>query len=289
MTRAIFLIFAAFCIFPNIRGQTVAPNFEVPPTNPKAVVQQKLAATDIDVVYSRPSVKGRTIFGELVPYDEVWRTGSDASTKISFSTPVMINGQPLDSGTYELFTIPGLSNWTVIFQTNNSQWGSYSYNQSNDVMRTKVKPEIQGDITESFTIGFENVTANDLTLAISWEDVKVPVPISVDLKETVVPQIEALLKQEEGRKPFFLAAMFYFENDLDINRAAELMAKALEQNPNHLGMLYRQALILEKKGEIREAIEASELSLKLAKTNAPPELRDEYMKLNESLLLRLRE
>lgn len=260
--------------------------FTVPTTNPHATIQQRLAATDIKVMYNRPSVKGRNIFGGLVPYDQVWRTGSDASTKISFSTPVTINGKEIHAGTYELFTIPGKEEWTVILQQNRSQWGSYSYTKEFDVVRTRVTPLTLKDHVETFTIGFDPVTSNSAILTISWDNIKVPVQIVVDLKKTVLPQLEASLLKE-GRKPYFTAAMFYFENNLDIDRAAELMALAIKDNPKHIGMLYRQALILRKKGAIEEAIEASELSLEQAKL-AKEELRKEYIRLNTALLEKLK-
>ena len=260
--------------------------FEVPATNSPAKVQQRVAATDVEVKYNRPNMKGRKIFGELVPYDKVWRTGSDASTKISFSTPVSLNGHALDSGTYELFTIPGKTEWTIILQQNKSQWGSYSYKLEQDVLRFSAKPQTLSQGVETFTINFNNITSNSAELSLSWEKTKVPIQISVDLKKTVIPKLEASLQNDE-RKPYFRASMFYFENDLDINRAAELMELAIKDNPNHLGMLYRQALILEKKGDKKGAIEASEKSLKLAQS-AGEELKTEYVKLNSALLTRLK-
>jgi hypothetical protein len=135
---------------------------------------------------------------------------------------------------------------------------------------------------ETFTISFDNVTSNSAELSITWENTRVPIPITVDLKKTVLPKLEASLSNHE-RKPYFRAAMFYFENDLDINRAAELIGLAIKENPKHLGMLYRQALILEKKGDKKGAIEASKKSLKETQS-APPELKAEYVKLNTTLL-----
>lgn len=267
-------------------GVLKAQSFEVPPTNSHSKISQRVAATDIEVEYNRPNRRGRTIFGGLVPYGQVWRTGSDASTKLYFSTPVFLNNQPLDSGTYELFTIPGGQEWSVILQKNQSQWGSYAYNAENDVLSLVVTPQRIEPLVETFTIGFDNVTSNSAQLSIEWEHTKVPIQISVDLEVTVLPKLEASLKKE-GRKPYFRAAMFYFENGLDINRAAELMALAIAENPNHLGMLYRQGLILEKKGDVNGAITASEKSLQLA-LSAGKELKEEYTKLNKELLRRLR-
>ena len=284
MCTKIFNILLAFIAVQVCDAQQT--QFEVPATNSPAKIQQRVAATNIEVVYNRPNMKGRKIFGELVPYGQVWRTGSDASTKIYFSTPVVLNGNDLDSGRYELFTIPGKTEWTIIFQKNKSQWGSYSYKQENDALRLKVKSGTPGQPVETFTFSFENITSKSAELAISWEKTKVLVPITIDLAKTVIPQIEASILNEV-RKPYFRAAMFYYENDLDINRAAELMQLAVNENPNQLGMRYRYALILEKKGDKKAAIEASEKSLQLAQS-AADELKNEYIKLNTALLKRLK-
>ena len=268
-------------------GQTPSSTFEVPTTNPRAMVRQRVAATDIEVKYSRPSVRGRTIFGALVPYGKVWRTGADAATKISFSTPVTLDGRAIEAGAYELFTIPGEREWVVILQPDRSQWGSYSYDPARDAARITARPVALGDPVQTLTISLDDLTTSAATLNISWDRIRVPVRIAVDVRTTVVPQLEAALRAE-GRRPYFQAAMFYFENDLDIDRAAELMALAVEANPTHIGMLYRQALILERKGDRAGAIAAAERSLAGA-ASAAPELRDEYTRLNAALLARLRQ
>ncbi len=284
------LFFLLISIFIVVIGTAYAQDhkssFKIPATNPSSTIEQQVAATSIVVNYNRPSVKNRSIFGDLVPYDKVWRTGSDASTKITFSTPVIVNGNKIKSGTYEVYTIPGKKEWELILQKNKSQWGSYRYKAENDVIRVSTPPIKLKENVETFTISFEQVSSKSVKLSIAWEQTKVYADIEVDLAETVIPELEALLKKD-GRKPYFKASMFYFENDLDINRANDLMKLALEQSPDHLGMLYRHALILEKKGDLKEAIEASELSLKLAK-EVPGELKEEYIKLNTALLARLR-
>ena len=280
LTAAMLLLFT----WPGVRAQS-AQAFEVPTTNPAAMIEQRVAATTITVSYHRPTVQGRIIFGALVPYGEVWRTGADAATRISFSTPVEIMGTEVDSGTYELFTIPGKSEWVVILQKSSGQWGSYAYNPEHDLARFHVTPDVLHEQVESFTISIDDVRASSAILHLSWDLVRVPLRIEIDLQKTVVPQIEAALASAE-RKPYFRAAMFYYENDLDIDRAAELMQKALEANPDHIGMRYRQALILEKKGDFAGARQAAELSLAGA-MEAGPELKREYTRLNTLLLERL--
>ncbi len=258
----------------------------LPTTNPRAVVQQRLAATEIEVRYHRPTKKGRQIFGALVPYGRVWRTGSDNATTIAFSTPVTFGGVAVPAGTYEIFSIPGEREWTVILHENRSQWGSYAYDSTHDVARVQVRPHTAAEVAESFTLAFETVTNSQAALVIGWDRVRVPVVLAVDVRATAVPVIEEALRTE-GRKPYFLAAMFYYENDLDIDRAAELIGLALQGAPNHIGILHRQALILAKKGDTAGAIAAAERSLAGAQSS-PPELKAEYTRLNTALLERLR-
>ena len=240
--------------------RATAEAFAVPTTNPPAVVKERVAATDIEITYHRPSVKGRTIFGALVPYGHVWRTGSDNATRISIGTPLKLNRVAVEAGTYELFTIPGEKEWTVILHQDKSQWGSYSYDAANDVARVIAKPEPLGTPIETFTIDVSDIRSSSATLNIGWERTRVPIQIDIDVRATAVPRVEAAL-QAPGRKPYFAAAMFYFENDLDIDRAAELIAQAIAQSPDHIGMLYRQALILAKKGDRAGAMAAAEKSL----------------------------
>lgn len=277
------MLLSVVCTTPYLSAQTL---FELPSTNSRAIINQQVASTHVKVEYNRPNTKGRKIFGGLVPLGKIWRTGSDASTKLYFSTPVSLNNQALDSGTYELFTIPNVQEWTIILQKSKSQWGSYSYKIENDALRFFARPEKMEKHCETFTINFENISSNSAEISLNWEKTRVPIQITIDLLKTVVPKLEESLLVE-GRKPYFKAAMFYFENNIDIQRAAELMQLAINENPNHLGMLYRQALILERTGDIDQAIEAAEKSLKLAQS-AGEELKEEYINLNTTLLKRLR-
>lgn len=280
---ALFLFVSS--ILPS-EAQSNNGNFIIPKTNSKATIVQTIAATQIEITYNRPNKRGREIFGNLVPFGKIWRTGSDEATEVYFSTPLKLAGNTIDAGRYELFTIPGEIKWEIILQKNKNQWGSYNYNVENDVARFFVTPVKANNIIETFTISIDQVGSDNGILNISWDNVVVPIELKIDLKTTVIPKLEkALLK--EGRHPYFHAAMFYFENDLDMNRASELMSLALEQNPGHIGMLYRQALILKRKGEIKEAIQAAEQSFAGAQ-NADPELKTEYSRLNTALLQELK-
>ena len=245
------------CLPASLAVAQTPPTFPVPHEARGAL--QQVAATEIEITYGRPALRGRTVFGEVVPWGQVWRTGSYAATRISFSTPVAFNGIAVDSGAYELFTIPGEREWVVILQRSRSQWGSYAYDPAHDVARVTARPTPLPERVESFTLSLDDVTSRAATLHLAWDRVRLPVRITVDLEATVVPRLEAALRAD-GRRPYFQAAMFYYENDLDLDRAAELMALALQPNPDHIGMLYRQALILERKGDRPGAIAAAKRS-----------------------------
>ncbi len=280
---SVFLCLVQF--FGAVYAQGNQDNFIIPKTNSKSNITQMVAATRIEIIYHRPNKRGRVIFGDLVPYGKIWRTGSDDATELYFSTPVKLAGQEVDSGRYELFTIPDSNQWEIILQQHKNQWGSYSYQMENDVVRFSVVPRQIQTTVETFTISVDQITTDGGILNISWDDLVVPIPLSIDLKTTVIPRLEkALLK--EGRRPYFHAAMFYFENDLNIDCAAELMSLALKEYPGHIGMLYRQALILRAKGDVEHAIRAAQQSLAGAK-EADLELRTEYTRLNSALLKEL--
>ncbi|MEZ5288379.1 MAG: DUF2911 domain-containing protein [Vicinamibacterales bacterium] len=261
------------------------PTVVFPRTNPSATITQRIGVTDVTVKYNRPSVKGRAVFGALVPYGRVWRTGSDEATTITVDTAFTLNGQPVAAGTYALFTIPGPEAWTVILDRTAAQWGSYSHRDADEVLRVSATPMRLDRPVESLTMGFDDVTAGAAVLHVTWERTRVPVTIGVDVVGLAVPRIEAAMRGTD-RKPYFLAAMFYFENGLDLDKAAAWIAAALAESPGHVGMLYRQALILEKKGDLDGARTAARQSLAGAAT-AADELKAEYTRLNATLLARL--
>jgi len=258
----------------------------VPRTNPRATITQRIGVTDVTVAYNRPAARGRRIFGGLVPHGEVWRTGSDEATTLTFSTAVAFQGHQVAAGTYELFSIPGPAQWQVILQRHKGQWGAYAYDPADDVARVTVTPETTPRRVESFTVSFDEVTTSAATLALAWESTRIPVSIQVDTVGLVVPALEAAMRAP-GRRPYFLGAMFYFENGLDLATAARWMAAALDESPGHVGMLHRQALILERLGDRDGARAAAQRSLDGA-AKSPAPLRDEYLRLNRAVLERLK-
>lgn len=149
-----------------------------PRASPNAVVGQTIGTTDVTVTYGRPSVRDRDIFGGLVPYDEVWRTGANEPTTITFSSDVMVEGQPVPAGTYALFTVPGEEVWTLVLNRDAEQWGAMDYDESQDVLRVEVSPE-SAPAAEMMTFSFDSVSESEGELVLHWDEVRVPVTISV--------------------------------------------------------------------------------------------------------------
>jgi hypothetical protein len=268
-----------------------APKIEFPATSPAATVKQRVGLTDIEINYSRPSMRGREIFGKLEPYGAVWRTGANSATKLVLSTPAKFNGTEIPAGTYALFSIPERGDWTVIVNKVSGQWGAYAYDAKNDVARIKATPVAVTQPVETFTIFFSDLAnASTATLNLMWETVRVPVKVEVDLVGTLVPQVEALMSSNEPKKPYFSAAMFYYENNQDLKKAAAWMDAAIAEQPGQMWMIYRKGLIHAKMGDKAGALAAAQESLDLVKkdTQSPQSLKDEYTRLNNALIASLK-
>lgn len=288
--RSALLFIAGSVLATGLFAQAPAPKLAFPDASPAATIKQRVGLTDIEINYNRPGMKGRVIFGGLVPYGEVWRTGANTATKISFSTDVKLNGTAIPAGTYELFTIPGQTEWTVIIHKNMSQWGAYAYDMKNDVARVTAKPTANANAMESLSLGFADLHSNSTTLFVSWEKTRVAVKLEVDVVGQLVPQIEAVMASAEPKKPYFSAAMFFYDNGLDLKKAAAWMDAAIAERPNQMWMIYRKGLILAKMGDKAGARAAAQQSLDLVKSDdkAPAALKEEYTRLNNALLASLK-
>ena len=283
--RTCVATFGGLCLATGLLAQ--APKINFPQASPASTVTQRVGLTDIQINYNRPGAKGRKVFGGLVPYDHVWRTGANTATKVSFSTPVTLNGTAIPAGTYELFTIPGATEWTVIIHKNMSQWGAYAYDAQNDVARLKAKPVALPTHVETLDISINDVRDESATLNISWEHVRVPVTITLDVKSTLVPQIEAIMSSGGEKLPYASAAMYYLENNLDLKKAAAWMDAALAAQPDAFYLVYRKALILEKMGDKAGAIATAKQSIEGAQKSPTQALKEEYLGLNQAILDRL--
>jgi hypothetical protein len=283
--RVSVAILGGLCLATSLFAQ--APKIDFPVPSPAGTVIQRVGLTDIQINYYRPGAKGRKVFGGLVPYDHVWRTGANTATKISFSTPVKLNDTAIPAGTYELFTIPGVSEWTIIIHKNMSQWGAYSYDVKNDVARIKAATVPLHDHVESLEIYVNDLRDESATLNIAWEKVRVPISLTLDVKSTLVPQIEAVMATGGDKLPYARAAMYYLENDLDLKKAAAWMDTAIAAEPGAFYLVYRKALILEKLGDRAGALATARKSFEAA-SQASGAIKDEYVGLNQAVIDRLK-
>lgn len=268
-----------------------APKLEFPRPSPTATFKQRVGVTDIEVTYSRPGVKGRQVFGganPLVPNGEVWRTGANEATKISFSTPVTFGGVSVPAGDYALFSIPGASEWTVILNRAVGQWGAYKYDAKNDIARVKAPVVKLGESVETFTIDVNSIRDTSATLNLVWADTCVAIPLQVDTVGLLVPRIEAALAGSGKISPglYDAAATFYLDNGLDLSKAAQWEAAAVAAKPDAYYLFYHQARILAKQGDKAGALAAAHKSIDLASKDEGP-AREEYLRLNNTLIASL--
>lgn len=170
-----------------------AQQMEVPLASPRAVVTQRIGLTDVTVTFHRPSVKGRKVWGGLVPFGEVWRAGADANTTIEVTSPVTVEGKPLPKGIYGLHLLPTADSCTVIFSKTYTAWGSYTYDQKEDALRVEVKPK-PAEMQEAMSFSFDDLTQTSATLTLRWDKLSIPVQIAAGLEESILPSFRAQLR-----------------------------------------------------------------------------------------------
>jgi hypothetical protein len=274
-----FLIISVLSLF-LFDNTLKAQQIRMPAPSPLARYEQRVGLTDIIITYSRPGIKDRVIFGDLVPYDKLWRTGANMATKIEFSDDVKIEGKELKAGTYAIFTIPGRDTWTVIFNSNYNQGGTGQYKESEDVLRVSVKPESMAEKMETFTIDVNDITDSGANLWFLWENTAVPVQIEVDVDDKVMADIQQALDPASDAGNYFMAATYYYNTDRDLDQALEWINKSIELGNKRFWVVHLKANILKKKGDCVEAIKAAEESKAMAKEAGS----DDYIALNDKLI-----
>lgn len=276
------ILAAGFSFMVSTSSMPAQAALEFPAASPSCTIKQRVGLTDVEITYSRPAVKSREIFGNVVPYGKVWRTGANAATKLVFSTPVKLNGNDVPAGTYALMTIPDKDEWTIIINKGSEQWGAYKYDEKSDVVRFKAKPVKMSWKLENFTIEFNPVTETSASLNLAWDEVKVPIEMKVDYVEKLHAEIEKVMASDDAKKPYFQAAAFYFNNNFDLKKALEWVDKAIAERDMFF-MVHLKAQILAKQGDKAGAIAAANHSKELA-------LKADdgaYVRLNDELLKKL--
>ena len=250
---------------------------QTPKPSPSTTLEQVVGLTEVEIEYSRPAMRGRTIMGDLVPYGSLWRTGANKNTTLSFSDPVTVGGQALAAGTYALFTRPGKSLWEVFFYTETENWGTPQEWQSKSVAAViEVPTQSQAEPVESFTISINELTNTGANIHLSWENTRVTLPLEVPTDEKTMASIKETMKGTPKAGDLYQAAVYYRESGRDLQTAKKWIGKAIEMDPGKYWMFRQQALILADLNEKEAAIKAAQSSLELAEKAG----NQDYVRLN---------
>ena len=271
----IFTIIGTLCLLMSavqVDGQIKAPQ-----PSPTSKLIQTVGLTEIKIDYSRPGLKGRKMFGGHLPYNKIWRTGANASTKITVSDDVQINDNDLPKGTYALYTIPSEDEWTIIFHKNTSHWGvgGKNYKEAEDVFRFKVPSSTMKHKLETFTIDINDIRSEGATISIMWENTKVSFNLAVDTDNKVMADIKKKMKGISG-STYYQAARYYHESSKDPDQALEWVSMAMELDGEKFWMMRLKALIYADLRKYNYAIKTAKKSSALAKEAG----NDSYVRMN---------
>ncbi len=260
---------------------SLAQQIQMPQASPSAKIIQKVGLTDVSMDYSRPSIKGRKIFGELVPYGEVWRTGANGATVMTFSTDVTVGGQNIPAGSYALYSIPGKKEWTIILSKKTELWGAIGYQQSDDQARFVVPASKTSKKYETFDIAFNNFTDNSAVVSMKWETTRVDFRIETEVDPIVMAEIQKLVIDTQTTDPalLFQAATYYFTNSKDLNQAYAWVKTSTDSDPKYW-TVHLRAKIEVALGMKTEALDSATKS----KTMAQKENNPDYVALNDRLI-----
>lgn len=280
MKKLVFSFIAMIC------ATMAYAQIQMPPASPTFEIKGTVGMAEVKVVYSRPSARGRKVAGELIPYNEVWRTGANASTKISFSQDVLLEGNPVAAGEYALYTEFTEDEATIILSKNLGWWGAIGYESKDDVLRFKVPVKHPSSMYETFTISFSDFTMNSANLNMKWEHTKAMFKIESKVDDVVMAQIKEQVIDNTPANPgiYFQAATYYYDTDRDAEMALGWVNKAIDASAQkQYWAVHLQAKLLAKLGKKAEAKSAAQESMKLAEEGGNPD----YVRLNEKLIASL--
>lgn len=274
----VFMFMAAGMLFTT----DVAAQIQTPAPSPQAQLSQKVGLTDVTITYSRPSAKDRAVFGELVPYDKVWRTGANAATTVEFSDDVVIMGKELKAGKYSMYSIPGEKKWTIIFNTNSKKWGTTENKEGEtlttvDVTSYKIQPAV-----ESFSISVDDLRNNDAALVISWANTAVKVPFSVPTAQKATASIEKAMAGPSAYE-YYAAASYYLSEGQDLKQALDWVNRSIDESNPMYYQVYTRALIFKELGMNEDAVKNATVAKELAEKAGDAH----YTRLNTNLLKEL--
>lgn len=258
---------------------SIQAQLKVPAPSPLQTVKQAFALSDITIEYSRPGAKGRVIYGDVVPFGKVWRTGANASTKITFGEDVKVEGNAVTAGTYALYTVPNKDSWEIMLYKDLTLGGNVAeYKKENEVIRFTVKPTALTEKVETFSIDVANVTASSASIELNWEKTRVAFSVVADIDSKIMKNIDNALANDT--RPYFQAASYYYDNNKDLTKASEWINKAIEANPKAFWMVMLKAKIQAKQGDKKGSSATAEQVITLAKEAQ----NDDYVKMAEKLI-----
>ena len=273
--KKILLLSAIFCY------SFISAQIKSPQPSPTATITQKVGVSNISVEYSRPGVKEREIFGGLVSYGKMWRTGANKATKITFDENCIFGGAKIKKGSYSLFTIPGKKQWTVVLNKNTEQWGVGEYDEKNQVCIIVAKVIETKDFTESFTIDFGTFKSFSAIMSLKWANTKIDIELKSLAAKEIEKQFLELLTKGPSANDYYNGAKFFADNTSEYDMALEWINTAIEKRPEAFWMQFHKARILNKMGSKKESISVAEKVISLAK-----EKKDDYgyIKRSEDLI-----
>ena len=254
-----------------------AQELKTPQLSSTQTIVQELGLGKITLVYSRPNVKSRKIFGNMEPYGVVWRTGANAATTITFTDDVIIEGNKVPAGEYGLFSIPDKDEWTVILNKTANQWGAYTYKQADDILRFKVKTINHADPLETLTMQFNYVDQTKCELELRWENISFSFHISTEVDSKIMASIDDIMNHD--KKPYFSAALYYYENNKDLSKALEWISAGEKNSPKSSFYKVWKARIQLKMGDKAGALKTAQEGVLLAKADNDAE----YQRLNQAV------
>ncbi|MEL6923252.1 MAG: DUF2911 domain-containing protein [Bacteroidota bacterium] len=271
MKKTITLVVALFAFMALSVAQ-----IQTPAASPFAKLEATAGLTKITIEYSRPGMKGRTIFGELVPYGEVWRTAANQATKITFDKDVQIAGKDLKKGSYAILTKPMADEWTVmLFEYTSGSWGAYLKDDAKLAVEVKVPAKKVSPMVESFTMSVGSLKDDSATIDIMWADTKVSIPVDLHTKKEAMASIDRVMAGPSQND--YYAAASYLHSTGDLDQAYKYIVKATDGDNPRFWQVRRKALILADMGKKTEAIAAAKVSMELAQKAG----NKDYVRMNE--------
>jgi len=240
-----------------------AQQLKVPAPSPLQTVKQAFALSDVSIEYSRPGAKGRVVYGDVVPFGKVWRTGANGATKITFGEDVKVEGNAVSAGTYALYTMPNKDSWEIMLYKDLTLGGNVAnYKKENELARFTVKTKVLNDKVENFTIDFADITSTTMNIDLNWEKTRVSLAVVADIDAKIMKNIDANVVNDA--RPYFQAANYYYDNNKDLVKASEWADKAIAANPKAYWVVMLKAKIQAKQNNKKEAIATAEKVIAIA-------------------------